>query len=392
MARSTKKTPAKQKSPPRKAAAAKAPKTSSAAPRAAKGTRTAKDKWVIEGVPPLDAGLSALAALASALEAAGRPVPLATLLVAGGEAFRLFVQTGRSVAPSSSKIPAAGVAVEATTFAPENLLETTCRELGIQADVIALDAKPGETRSKALWQAIDRSVRAGMPVPACGCKGTFEHEWCLVTGFDPEHRRALFRDVTHRLELYAQGPVGEPWQGWMPGPAGRLWMPHVLIRSMPKKPVHEARLAERVVARAVASARVGTVPPCWIGGLAAYDVWMLHLGHERRHQEAANHLREPALANSWLLLNTFAGRRAAGQFLASAARHFAGRKNAAVHKAAKLYSAAAGALQTAGALFPNWGHGYEEPDRRARQIELLAIAAQAERDATDALDDAFGCT
>jgi hypothetical protein len=362
---------------------------SAARGRAAQGD---KGKWVIEGVPPMDVGLSALAALASALQAMGHEVPLSTLLVAGGEAFRLVVQTGRSIdSPRAARHATAGVAVEASTFAPDNLLETTCRELGIRAQVISLEAKPSATRVKALWQAIERTVRAGTPVPACGCKGTFEHEWCVMTGFDPQGKRVLFRDVTHRLELYAQGPLGQAWEGWMPGPGpARVWMPHVLIQGVPRKPPNEAKLAERVIARAVAAARAGTVPPCWITGLAAYDVWMLHLGQERRHQEAINHLREPSLANSWLLLNTFAGRRAAGQFLAAVARHFAGKKNAAVHKAAKLYSAAAGALQTAGALFPNWGHGYEEPDRRARQIELLGMAAQAERDATDALADAFG--
>ncbi|MBN2582932.1 MAG: hypothetical protein JXL80_07685 [Planctomycetes bacterium] len=383
-----KKTPAK-KSPARKAAPAKAAKPSKTAKPT--GTRSSKDKWVIEGVPPLDTGLSALAALASALETMGHNISLQTLMVASGEAFRLFVQTGRAVSSARSGQPLAGVVVEASTFATENLLETACNELGIRAEVVALDAKPGAARIKALWQTIEKTVRAGVPVPACGCRGTFEHEWCLVTGFEPERKRVFFRDVTHRLELYAQGPVGQPWEGWMPGPdKGRTWMPHLIIKSAPKKRLNEAKLAETVIAKAVESAWQGIVEPDWVGGLAAYDVWMLQLGQDRWHQEAMNHLREPALANSWLLLNAFAGRRAAGNFLASVARHFAGKKNSAVHKAAKLYSAAAGALQTAGAMFPNWGHGYEEPDRRMREVELLGIAAKAERDATDALAEAFG--
>ena len=60
-----------------------------------------------------------------------------------------------------------------------------------------------------------------------------------------------------------------------------------------------------------------------------------------------------------------------------------------MHKAARFYAASAGALQTAGALFPNWGQGYEEADRRQRAAELLVLAESAEREAVEALEDAF---
>ena len=351
--------------------------------------RTSQNKFVIEGVPPLEVGLSALAALASALETMGADISYETLLVASGEAFRLYVQTGRPRSSGHAGRPLAGVAVEANTFATENLVDRACQALGIQAEVVALKAKPSATRLKAIWKAIEKQVRSGVPVPACGCPGSFQHEWCLITGLDPQRHRVFFRDMTHRFELYGQGPAGDPWKGWMPGPDGEVWVPHVLIKAVRKGRTTEKRLAEAVIAGAVEAAAEGLVEPDWVSGPAAYDVWRLHLGQDRWHSEAANHLREPALANSWLLLNAFAGRRAAGNFLARVARHFAGRKNAAVHKAAKLYSAAAGALQTAGALFPNWGQGYEEADRRAHEIELLGIAAKAERDAVAALAEAF---
>jgi len=394
--RSSTKAPARgrRKTTPKRAAAAKPkgktrtpvarPKACGAASKAAKA-----GKVVIEGVPPLEVGCSAIAALHSALQVLGAEIPHDVLSVAGGEAFRLYVQLDRMGRGDGHRQPLAGVSVASTSFATHDILAATCDALGIRAKVVWFDRKPGAARARSVWQAIERSVRAGRPVPACGVPGSFEHEWCLVTGVDEAGKRAFFRDATHRFDLYAQGPRGSVWQGWMPGPQGTCWMPHVLVEGLGKRRPSEKRLAGAAVAGAVSAAREGVVAPHWAGGLAAYHVWILQLGQDHWHAESARHLREPALANSWLLSNAFAGRRAAGQFFERVARHYAGRKNAAVHKAARLYAASAGALQTAGALFPNWGQGYEEPDRRQRAAELLGIAESAERQAVEALEDAF---
>ena len=352
-------------------------------------SRAKEAKVVIEGVPPLEVGASAVAALYSALETLGAGIPYETLSVAGGDAFRLAVQTDRMCHAGKRRSPAAGVCIASTYFTTHDVLAATCSALGIRASIVCLDRKPGATRVKTLWRDIEKSIRAGRPVPACGVPGSFEHEWCLITGVDVAGKRVFFRDATHRFELYAQGRRGSVWQGWMLGPQEVCWMPHVLITGLSKRKVIAKRLADVAVGRAVSAAREGFVRPNWASGLAAYHVWILQLGQDAWHAEAQRHLREPALANSWLLSNAFAGRRAAGQFFEGAARRYAGKKNAAVHKAAKLYSAAAGALQTAGALFPNWGQGYEEADRRHRAAELLTIAESAERDAVEGLEQAF---
>jgi hypothetical protein len=348
-------------------------------------------KFVIEGVLPLETGLSAVGALYSALQTLGSPIAYDTLSVASGETFRLFVQLPRAMAAGgrSPDVPSAGVAIAAATFATENLLQTACDALGLQARIVCLDTAPSPTRHSEIWRDIERTIRAGRPVPACGLPGSFQHEWCLITGIDEERNRVFFRDVTHRFELYGNGPRGSTWQGWLPGGPQPCWMPHVIIESVPKRPPDEERLANKAVERAIAAARQGFVAPHWAAGLAAYDAWILQLGQARWHAATAERLGEPAMANSWLLTNTFAGRRAAGQFLECTSRFFAGKKNAAVHRAARLYSAAAGALQTAGALFPNWGTGYDDAERRVKAAELLAIAQSAEREATDVLADAF---
>lgn len=364
-------------------------KKSSAA--ASKRSASKKSKAVIEGVPPLEVGCSAVAALHSALQTIGADIPFDVLSVAGGDAFRLAVQVDRMTSGSGKQRKSlAGICIASTHFATFDVLKETCQVLGIPAEVVYLERKPGATRVKALWRDIERTVRDGRPVPACGVPGSFEHEWCLVTGVDEGNGRVFFRDATHRFDLYAQGPRGSTWQGWMPGPQGVCWMPHLLLSPMRKRPVSMLRLAEVAIRRAVDAARQGFVPPNWLSGLPAYHAWILQLGHDRWHAESSRHLREPALANSWLLTNTFAGRRAAGQFFEGVAKLFAGKKNAAVHKAAKLYSASAGALQSAGAQFPNWGQGYEEAEHRQRAADLLTIAESAEREAVEALEDAFG--
>lgn len=371
----------------RGAAKAKAAGTEAAkAPRSlAKG-----DKVVIEGVSPLEQGCSAIAALRSALLTLGADIPCDLLSVAGGEAFRLFVQLDRMRhSAGQDDRPLAGVRIASTWFATYDVLEETCRTLGIRARVIRLARKPGAARAEALWRDIDKSVRDGRPVPACGPPGSFEHEWCLVTGIDPAGQRVFFRDTTHRGELYAQGPRHSVWQGWLPGPDGMPWMPHVLVEAAPKKLPNPQKLADLAVRRAVQAARMTFVAPSWAAGLVAYQVWILQLGQDQWHLESINHLREPALANSWLLSNTFAGRRAAGQFFQGAARLYAGKKNAAVHRAAKLYTASAGALHAAMALFPNWGQGYEEAELRHRAAGLLTIAEAAEREAVEHLEEAF---
>jgi len=368
--------------------AAAEPKGKSSAGASAAGK---SGKVVIEGVPPLEVGCSAIAALHSALQVLGAGIPYEVLSVAGGEAFRLYVQLDRmGRADGRHRQPLAGVSIASTSFATYDVLTATCGAVGVRAKVVWLDRKPGVARARSLWKAIERNVRAGRPVPACGVPGSFEHEWCLITGTDEAGKRVFLRDTTHRFDLYGQGPRGSVWQGWMPGPQGTCWMPHVLVEGVGRRRASETRLADAAVTSAVSAAREGFVEPCWAAGLAAYRVWILQLGQEHWHAESARHLREPALANSWLLSNAFAGRRAAGQFFENVARHYAGRKNAAVHKAAKFYAASAGALQTAGALFPNWGQGYEEPERRQRAAELLGIAESAERQAVEALEDAFG--
>jgi hypothetical protein len=380
------------KSASRKSTSGKAKTT--AAKRKAPATRKATGgagKVVIEGVPPLEIGSSAIAALHSALVALGADIPYDLLSVAGGDAFRLYVQTDRmSHSGGKDERPLAGVCIASTWFATDDVLSETCRTLGIKAKVVALDRKPGVARAKSLWRDIEKSIRAGRPVPACGAPGSFEHEWCLITGVDPAGDRVFFRDTTHRFETYAQGPRNSLWQGWLPGPLAMPWMPHVLISAVPKRLPAEQKLADLVVGRAVAAARCGHVPPNWAAGLAAYQVWVLQLGQDVWHAEATHHLREPALANAWLLSNTFAGRRAAGQFFEGVARLYAGKKNAAVHRAAKLYTASAGALHSAMGLFPNWGQGYEEPERRHKAVELLSIAEAAEREAVEHLEEAFG--
>jgi hypothetical protein len=354
------------------------------------GTPTKEPKFVIEGVPPLETGLSAVAALYSALQAMACEIPYDTLSVASGEAFRLYVQVDRARANNPRAEPLAGLSIPANYFATHNILETACEALGLKARLVCLDERPSTAQLKTLWRDIEKSVRAGRPVPACGPQGSFQHEWCLVTGVDEPRDRVFFRDTVHRFELYANGPRDTAWQGWMPGRSGECWMPHLIIEALPKRQVAEERLAEQAIARAIAAAREGFARPNWAAGLAAYAVWILQLGQTDWHRDSFERLREPALANSWLLMNTFAGRRAAGQFFERTSRYFAGKKNAAMHRAARFYSAAAGALQTAGALFPNWGQQYEEPDRRAKAAELLAMAASAEGDAAAALEEAFG--
>lgn len=369
------------------------PKAAKAGPASAKARRSAAtgDKVVIEGVLPLEQGCSAIAALRSALLALGTDISCDVLSVAGGEAFRLFVQLDRMrhSADKGDRL-LAGVRIASTWFATYNVLEQTCHALGIRARVVRLDKKPGAARVEALWRDIEKSVRDGRPVPACGAPGSFEHEWCLITGIDPAGDRVFFRDTTHRGDLYAQGPRRSVWQGWMPGPEDAPWMPHVLIEAVPKKQPAPQKLADLAVRQAVEAARMTFAAPSWAAGLAAYHVWILQLGQDQWHAESINHLREPALANSWLLSNTFAGRRAAGQFFESAARLYAGKKNAAVHRAAKLYTASAGALHSAMALFPNWGQGYEESERRHRAAGLLTLAEAAEREAVEHLEEAFG--
>jgi hypothetical protein len=347
-------------------------------------------KAVIEGVAPLEQGCSAIAALRSALLALGCDLSYDILSVAGGEAFRLFVQLDRMRHTASKDArPLAGVRIASTWFATYNILEETCATLGIRARVVRLEKKPASTRAEAVWRDIERRIREGCPVPTCGAPGSFEHEWCVITGVDPAGDRVLFRDTTHRGELYAQGPRHSVWQGWLPGPEDMPWMPHVLIEAAPKKLPSAEKLADLAVRRAVMAANMSFVAPSWAAGLAAYHAWILQLGQDQWHLESINHLREPALANSWLLSNTFAGRRAAGQFFAEAARFYAGKKNAAVHRASKLYTASAGALHSAMALFPNWGQGYEEAERRHRAMELLTIAEAAEREAVEHLEEAF---
>lgn len=370
---------------------ARKPARRAGAKRSAAKASVARDKVVIEGVPPLEVGSSAVAALYSALRTIGSDISYDEISVAGGDAFRLYVQTGRmSHGGRKKEEPKAGVRIASTYFATHDILRAACDALGIKAETVCLDRKPGATRVKALWRDIEKSILAGRPVPACGVPGSFEHEWCLITGVDGPGGRAFFRDATHRFELYAQGRRGSVWQGWMPGPQEVCWMPHVLVDGVSRRRPPLEKLADQAVGRAVAAAREGFVRPDWAGGLVAYRVWILQLGQDQWHAEASHHLREPALANSWLLVNTFAGRRAAGQFFDRVARLFAGKKNTALHKAGKLYTAAAGALQTAGALFPNWGQGYEEAERRHRAVELLAIAESAEREAVEAFEDAFG--
>jgi hypothetical protein len=385
---------ASKKTVPAKAAKARSRTTAkksagarSAAPKVAAGRGK---KVVIEGVPPMEAGCSALAALHSALQALDSNVPYEILSVAGGEAFRLYVQLDRMRhAGSHGERSLAGVRIASTWFATHNVLEETCRVLGIRGRVVHLAKKPAATRLKTLWRDIEQSLRAGRPVPACGVPGSFEHEWCLITGVDPPANRVFLRDATHRAEFYAQGPRGAAWQGWMPGVEERPWMPHLLITAVPKRLPSEQKLAELVIRRAVAAGRETFVAPSWASGLAAYQVWILQLGQDVWHAEAGHHLREPALANAWLLSNSFAGRRAAGRFFEEVARLYAGKKNRAVHRAAKLYTASAGALHSAMGLFPNWGHGYEEPELRQRQIGLLTIAEAAEREAVTRLASAF---
>jgi len=378
-----------------KGRAAKAAGSDSAAKSSAAATKAAPaptktGKAVIEGVAPLEQGCSAIAALRSALLALGCDLSCDVLSVAGGEAFRLFVQLDRMRHTASKDArPLAGVRIASTWFATYNILEETCATLGIRARVVRLEKKPGATRVEAVWRDIERSIRDGRPVPTCGAPGSFEHEWCLITGIDPAGDRVLFRDTTHRGELYAEGPRHSVWQGWLPGPEEMPWMPHVLIEAAPKKPPSMEKLADLAVRRAVMAVRLSFVAPTWAAGLAAYHAWILQLGQDQWHLESINHLREPALANSWLLSNTFAGRRAAGQFFAEAARFYAGKKNAAVHRASKLYTASAGALHSAMALFPNWGQGYEEAERRHRAVELLTIAEAAEREAVEHLEEAF---
>lgn len=389
---SKKSAPAKATQTRSKATGGKSAGTASATPKAAAGRGK---KVVIEGVPPLEAGCSALAALHSALRALGSDVPYEVLWVAGGEAFRLYVQLDRMRHAGSQHVgsqderPLAGVRIASTWFATYDVLEETCRTLGIRGRIVRLEKRPAATRLKALWRDIEQSLRAGRPVPACGVPGSFEHEWCLITGVDPSAHRVFLRDATHRSEFYAQGPRGTVWQGWIPGVEERPWMPHLLITALPKRLPSQQKLADLAIRRAVTAGREAFVAPSWASGLAAYQVWILQLGQDVWHAEAGHHLREPALANAWLLSNAFAGRRAAGRFFEGVARHYAGKKNGAVHRAAKLYTASAGALHSAMGLFPNWGHGYEESELRQRQIELLTIAEAAEREAVTLLASAF---
>ena len=284
----------------KKPAAARAAKKTTAARTKKKpaAKRTSQGKFVIEGVPPLEVGLSALSALASALETMGADISYEMLLVASGEAFRLYVQTGRPQSSGRAGRSLAGVAVEANTFATENLVERACQALGVQAEAVALEAKPSATRLKAIWKVIEKQVRWGVPVPACGCRGSFQHEWCLITGLDPERRRVFFRDMTHRFELYGHGPAGNAWKGWMPGPDGEVWVPHVLIKAVRKGRTTEGRNARstssfRILAKSMW--RITFSPPPVLPAQPPTNIRNIRIPSEKLHHRSKLSVQNPVV-------------------------------------------------------------------------------------------------